>query len=293
MNLYSNKKIAFIFLVPAMMFLIVFVYYPIIQNVYLSLFRWNAFDSNKVFVGLEYYSGLLKDPIFYQALKNNALYAGISLVFQVGLGLILAAVLESKIFRRFQGFFRTVYFMPSVISITVVGMLFRLLYNENIGLLNQGLKAVGLGNIAQDWLGQSSTAMLSVIATSQWQYTGYIMLLFIVAIQKIPNGLYESADIDGANSLQKFFHITIPQVKNTILVAMIITIIGGFKVFDEIYVMTAGGPGRSTEVLASFLYRAGFRNDQMGLASAIATVIFVITFTITIIQLIASKTDGD
>ncbi len=293
MNLYNNKKIAFVFLVPAMIFLIVFVYYPIIQNVYLSMFRWNAFDSQKVFVGFDYYKKLFKDPIFYLALKNNALYAGVSLVFQVGLGLILAAILESNIFRRFQGFFRTIYFMPSVISITVVGMLFRLLYNENIGLLNQGLKAIGLSNLAQDWLGQSSTAMLSVIATSQWQYTGYIMLLFIVAIQKIPNGLYESADIDGANAIQKFIHITIPQVKNTILVAMIITIIGGFKVFDEIYVMTAGGPGRSTEVLASFLYRAGFRNDQMGLASAIATIIFVITFTITIIQLIASKTDGD
>lgn len=135
------------------------------------------------------------------------------------------------------------------------------------------------------WIGEKQTAMYAVIAVSQWQSIGYIMLLFLVAIQKIPEGIYESAVIDGANGWQKFWYITVPQVRGTIVLSSILTIIGGFKVFDEVYVMTAGGPGRATEVLASFLYRSGFRNDEMGYASSIATVIFIITFLITLLQL--------
>ena len=276
-------------MLPALAFVILFIYYPIIQNFIYSLFRWSSFSEGKVFVGLDYYKRLFADPIFYIALKNNALYAIIPIVFQVGIGMILAAVLEEKIMRRYQTFFRTVYFIPSVISITVVGLLFQLVYNPNIGLLNAFLKIIGFESLAYDWLGQSSTAMFAIIATSQWQYIGYIMLLFLVAIQKIPEELYESAMIDGASAFQKFIHVTVPQIKETILVSSIITVIGAFKVFDEVYVMTAGGPDRSTEVLASYLYRTGFRNDEMGYAATIATLIFLITFVVTLIQLKVSK----
>lgn len=289
MNMYRNKKVAILFMLPALAFVILFIYYPIIQNFIYSMFRWSSFSEERIFVGLEYYKRLFADPIFYIALKNNVLYAIFSIVFQVGLGMVLAAVLEEKIMRRYQTFFRTVYFIPSVISITVVGLLFQLIYNPNIGLLNAFLNAIGLESLTHDWLGQSSTAMYAVIAISQWQYVGYIMLLFLVAIQKIPEELYESAMIDGASAFQKFIHVTIPQIKETILVSSIITVIGAFKVFDEVYVMTAGGPGRSTEVLASYLYRTGFRNDEMGYAATIATLIFLITFVVTLIQLKVSK----
>lgn len=289
MNMYRNKKVAILFMLPALAFVLLFVYYPIIQNFIYSLFRWSSFSKTKVFVGFDYYKRLFEDPVFYIALKNNALYAIFSIVFQVGLGMVLAAILEEKIMRRYQTFFRTVYFIPSVISITVVGLLFQLVYNPNIGLLNAFLRVVGLEALAHDWLGQSSTAMYAIIATSQWQYIGYIMLLFLVAIQKIPEELYESAMIDGASSFKKFIYITVPQIKETILVTSIITVVGAFKVFDEVYVMTAGGPGRSTEVLASYMYRAGFRNDEMGYAAAIASMIFVITFVVTLIQLRVSR----
>lgn len=289
MNMYRNKKVALLFMLPALAFVILFIYYPIIQNFFYSMFRWSSFSEEKIFVGLDYYKRLFADPIFYIALKNNVLYAIFSIVVQVGIGMILAAVLEEKVMRRYQTFFRTVYFIPSVISITVVGLLFQLVYNPNIGLLNAFLNAVGLESLTHDWLGQSSTAMFAIIATSQWQYVGYIMLLFLVAIQKIPEELYESAMIDGASAFQKFIHITIPQIRETILVSSIITVIGAFKVFDEVYVMTAGGPGRSTEVLASYLYRTGFRNDEMGYAATIATLIFLITFVVTLIQLIVTR----
>lgn len=289
MKLYGNKKTALLFIAPALLFVLLFIYYPIVQNFFLSLYRWKAFGEERTWVGLQYYKRIAQDPVFLIALKNNFLYALISIVFQVGLGLVIAAILEETFFRRFQGFFRTVFFMPSVISITVVGLLFQLVYHPSIGLLNNFLKAVGLENLTRAWLGESGSAIFAIVATSQWQYIGYIMLLFLVAIQKIPRGLYESAEIDGAGALQRFFYITVPQVKETIIMTSIITVIGGFKVFDEVYVMTAGGPGRSTEVLATYLYRSGFRNDEMGMASAIASIIFVITFVLTLVQLYVNK----
>lgn len=289
MNMYRNKKIALFFMLPAVIFVALFIYYPIIQNFFYSLFRWSSFSTEKIFVGLDYYRRLFKDPVFYIALKNNTLYAVISIIIQVGLGVIIASILEEKVFRKYQGFFRTTFFIPAVISITVVGLLWQLIYNPNMGLLNALLQSIGLENLTRAWLGDAKTAIFAVIATSQWQYTGYIMLLFLIAIQKIPEELYESAMLDGANAFTKFIYITIPQVSDTILVSTIITLIGGFKVFDEVYVMTAGGPGRATEVLASYLYRAGFRNDEMGYAATIATVIFVITFVTTLIQLKVSK----
>ncbi len=285
MKLYGNKKTALLFIAPALLFVLLFIYYPIVQNFFLSLYRWKAFGEERTWVGLQYYKRIAQDPVFLIALKNNFLYSLISIVFQVGLGLVIAAILEEAFFQRFQGFFRTVFFMPSVISITVVGLLFQLVYHPSIGLLNSFLKAVGFGNLTRAWLGESGSAIFAIIATSQWQYIGYIMLLFLVAIQKIPKGLYESAQIDGANPIQRFFYITVPQVKETIIMTSIITVIGGFKVFDEVYVMTAGGPGRSTEVLATYLYRSGFRNDEMGMASAIASIIFIITFVLTLVQL--------
>ncbi len=273
------------FMFPALAIILVFIYVPIIENFIYSLYSWSSFSPDKLFVGVENYLRLFADPIFYKALSNNALYGIISLVFQVGLGLIFAAILEERAFRKHESFFRSIYFLPSVISITVIGLLFQLIYDPTIGLLNQSLIAVGLEDFTHAWLGEKDTAIYSVIAVSQWQSIGYIMLLFIVSIQKISESIYESALIDGANAIQKFWYITVPQVKGTIVLASILTIIGAFKVFDEVYVMTSGGPGRATEVLASFLYRSGFRNDEMGYASAIATVIFFITFIITLIQL--------
>jgi raffinose/stachyose/melibiose transport system permease protein len=254
-----------------------------------SLYRWSSFSVNKVYVGFRYYGRLLSDPIFYTALQNNALYAVISIVCQVGVGLILAAILEEKVFRKYQPFFRTVYFVPSVISFTVIGLLWQMLYNPDIGILNAALRGIGLGRFALGWLGDSRLAIYAVIAVSQWQYTGYIMMLFLVAIQKIPPELYEAAMIDGANRAQSFRHVTVPQVKAMIVVNMAITVIGAFKVFDEVYIMTGGGPGRSTEVLATYLYRSAFRNDEMGFANAIGCVIFLMTFALSVLQLRLSR----
>ncbi|WP_391203072.1 carbohydrate ABC transporter permease [Psychrobacillus sp. L4] len=286
---FQSSRTAVLYILPALIFILSFVFLPILLNVYNSMFRWNSFEAGKVFVGLEYYGRLFKDPIFFTALKNNSLFAIISIVFQVGGGLIIAAILEDKIIRKYQPFFRTVLFIPSVISIAVVGLLWQLLYNPEIGLINSAINVLVQAEWTHAWLGDSKTAIYAVVAVSQWQYTGYMTMLFLIAMQKIPAEYYEAAMIDGASRLKTFFNITLPQIREMVVVGFVITVIGAFKVFDEVYIMTSGGPGRSTEVLGTMLYRAAFRNDEMGYASTIGTIIFVITLTLSLIQLKLGK----
>ncbi|MBU8748082.1 carbohydrate ABC transporter permease [Bacillus subtilis] len=285
----QNKIIPYLFLVPALVFLL-FVYIPIFENVFLSLFQWSSFSPEKTFIGLKNYVELFHDPVFYQALTNNVLYAVISIVCQVFGGLILAAVLEDKLVRKWSPFFRTVFFLPVVISMTVIALLFDFIYNPETGLLNQLLQAVGLDQLTRAWLGDDSTAMLSVIFVSQWQSVGYIAMLYIVSIQKIPDELYEAARLDGAGKIQQFFHITVPQTKEMSFVAVVMTLTGAFTVFNEPYILTGGGPGNASEVLSTFLYKSAFTKDMMGYASAIATVVLIITLALSLMQMKFFKT---
>ncbi|MFP3635260.1 sugar ABC transporter permease [Bacillus sp. SIMBA_033] len=286
----SRKRfIPYLFLAPALIFLL-FVYIPIIENVFFSLFEWSSFQPEKTFIGLKNYIDLFHDPVFFTALRNNVLYAVISLIFQVGGGLILAAVLEDKLLRKWSPFFRTVFFLPVVISMTVIALLFDFIYNPEIGLLNQLLEAVGLDELTRAWLGDENTAILSVIFVSQWQSVGYIAMLYIVSIQSIPAELYESAQLDGAGKIQQFFHITVPQTKEMSFVAVVMTLTGAFTVFNEPYILTGGGPGNASEVLSTFLYKSAFTKDMMGYASAIATVVLLLTLALSLIQMKFFKT---
>ncbi|CDG27164.1 MULTISPECIES: carbohydrate ABC transporter permease [Bacillus amyloliquefaciens group] len=289
-SLVSRKRfIPYLFLAPALIFLL-FVYIPIIENVFFSLFEWSSFQPEKTFIGFKNYIDLFHDPVFFTALRNNVLYAVISLICQVVGGLILAAVLEDRLVRKWSPFFRTVFFLPVVISMTVIALLFDFIYNPEIGLLNQLLEAVGLDELTRAWLGDENTAMLSVIFVSQWQSVGYIAMLYIVSIQSIPAELYESAQLDGAGKIQQFFHITVPQTKEMSFVAVVMTLTGAFTVFNEPYILTGGGPGNASEVLSTFLYKSAFTKDMMGYASAIATVVLLLTLALSLIQMKFFKT---
>lgn len=273
---------------PAVVLLIVFVYYPIVENLRLSLFSWNAFSAKPVFVGFDNYRTAADDPIFWRALRNNTMFAVTSLVCQVGFSLVLAALLEEFVHQRLRGVLRTIYFIPAVISITVAGILFSFLYNPQIGLVNRLLGAVGLESWQHSWLGEPGTAMWSIIAMSQWQSIGYTAILFVVAIQRVPREFYEAARVDGAGPVRSFFSVTIPLVREMTTLVSILTISGAFLVFNEVQVMTNGGPSNSSQVLGTWLYRNAFLNDDMGYAAAIATVIFVITLTIGAVQVFIS-----
>ena len=274
-----------LYVLPALLMVVVFVYYPAFDNLRLSLFQWSSFSPNESFVGLQNYRDLAADPIFWSALFNNIAYAVVSVIVQVGGGLVLAAIVEEVVWPRLRGFFRTVLFLPAVMSLTVVGFLFYFLYEPNFGLVNQALNAVGLGSLTHSWLGEESTAIWSIIVMSQWQSTGYVMVLFIVAIQKIPRELYEAAYIDGATKVQAFRRITVPLVNDMLVLMLIVTVSGAFLVFNEVWVMTQGGPDNASHTLGTWLYKSAFFNDQLGYAAAIGSVIFAITFVTSIVQL--------
>lgn len=285
--------IPILFLLPCILFLAIFVYVPLIQNFYNSFFDFSVFSQTKTFVGLENFKILLSDKVVTVALLNNLKYAIISVVLQVGFALVLAYILEDKWFSRVAPFFRVVYFMPVMISISVIALLFGFVYNPQMGLLNSFLELVGLESLAKVWLGNSTTAIYAVIAMSQWQSVGFIMMLFIVAIQKIPKELYEAADIDGAGKIRKFFSITVPQVKETIFVNTLITITGSMLVFNEPYILTNGGPGFSSMTMSVHMYQVGFVKDNMGYASTLAMIIFLLTALLALIQIRISRTGKD
>lgn len=274
-----------LYVLPALLLVVVFVYYPAVDNLRLSFFQWSSFSPKEAFVGIQNYQDLAADPVFWSALFNNIAYAVVSVIFQVGGGLVLAALLEEFVAPRLRAFFRTVFFIPAVMSLTVVGFLFYFLYEPNFGIVNQFLTAIGLGDWTHAWLGEEGTAIWSIIAMSQWQSIGYVMVLFIVAIQKIPRELYEAAYIDGATRVQAFRRITVPLVQEMTVLMLIVTISGAFLVFNEVWVMTQGGPNNASHTLGSWLYKSGFFNDQLGYAAAIGSVIFLITFVTSVIQL--------
>jgi raffinose/stachyose/melibiose transport system permease protein len=262
-----------------------FVYYPIIDNFIVSTSDEDIFTGETTFVGLANYRRLVHDPVVWVALWNNLAYAAISIVFQVCGAFILAAMIEGLRSEPARRFWRAVYFVPSAISITVTGLLFYFIYQPDIGLLNAGLERVGLASLVQPWLGGEQTAIYAIIAMSQWQGFGYSTLLFAVAIQKIPSELYDAAIIDGAGPLRRLLNVTIPLTREMTGLMVIVTITGAFQVFNEVMVMTAGGPNNQSQVLGTWLYQQGFNENNFGYGAAIAAVIFVVTMITGVAQL--------
>lgn len=279
-----TRIIPLLYIAPALLMLSLFVYYPLVRNLVNGFYEWNPFTLDRSFVSIENYTRLFNDPVFYTVLKNNLFYAVISVVLQVGLGLVIAAILEDKLFRRFSTFFRTTFFIPVLISMTVIGILFSFIYNPEVGLLNSFLRAIGLGEWAEGWLGNPKTAIFAVIFVSQWQSIGYAVMLFVLAVQKVPGELYEAATIDGAGKLRTFFSITVPQVKEMTFVLLIYTVTGSFLVFSEVYVLTSGGPANSSQVFSTYLYQKAFIDSEPGYASSIANVILGITLIFYFVQ---------
>jgi raffinose/stachyose/melibiose transport system permease protein len=266
-----------------------FVYYPIVDNFIVSTTDEDIFTGEVTQVGLANYQRLLDDPIVWVSLWNNFLYAVISIVFQVFGAFVLAALIEGLDSERLKRFWRAVYFIPSAISITITGLLFYFIYQPESGLLDAVLKASGLTGLIRPWLGDETTAIYSIIAMSQWQGFGYSTLLFAVAIQKIPRELYDAAIIDGAGPLRRLWNVTFPLTREMTGLMIIITVTGAFQVFNEVMVMTAGGPNNSSQVLGTWLFQQGFTENNFGYGAAIAAVIFAVTLVTGIAQLIYTR----
>ena len=278
-----NATTPYLYVLPCVLLLGIFVYIPLVANFYYSAFSFSALSPTKTFVGLQNFRTLLSDQVVATAIVNNIWYCLISVAIQVLLALVIAALLEDKLFSRISTVLRTTYFLPVLISMTVVALLFSFVYHPKIGLINAALKFFGMKN-PPAWTGDPKTAIFSAIIMSQWHSTGYTTMLFIVAIQGISEDLYEAAEIDGANRLQRFWHITVPQVREMMFVTMVTTVTGAFLVFNDVYILTQGGPGNASTTLAVYMYRNAFNLDKMGYASTIAIVMLIICMVLAIIQ---------
>ncbi len=288
----TKKRTPYLYMLPGVSLVLFFVYIPVIINILYSLFRLSSYSAGQTFVGLNNYKRFFADQVFPIMLKNNIVYCLISLIVQVGFGTIMALILESNaIGGRAKNFFRNVYYIPALISLTAVGLMFTFIYEPNIGFINNLFKAVSLP--ARGWLGDSKLAIYCIIAMSQWQFTGYITLLTVVAFQNVPQEYIEAASIDGAGPFKRAVSIMIPQAREQLLVCTIITIIGAFKLYTEVYATTSGGPGNSTQVLGLFLYQQAFLHDDLGMAAVTGVFIFVITVTLSVIQIKLTNSGKD
>lgn len=262
-----------------------FVYYPILDNFAVSTTDRDIFTGEVAQVGLENYRRLADDPVILRALWNNSAYAVISIIFQVFAAFVLASIIEGLQSERWKNIWRAVYFIPSAISTTVTGLLFYFIYQPDIGILDGLLTAMGLEHWSRVWLGDQRTAIYAIIAMSQWQGFGYSTLLFTIAIQKIPQELYDAARMDGAGPLRQLWNITFPLTREMTGMMIIVTVTGAFQVFNEVMVMTRGGPNNSSQVLGTWLYEQGFNQNDMGYAAAIGSVVFAITMLTGMAQL--------
>jgi raffinose/stachyose/melibiose transport system permease protein len=272
-----GRAFSFRWVAAATIVLIWFVYYPIVDNFIVSTTHSDIFTGDVENVGLANYARLLHDPIVWSALWNNCAYAVISIVFQVFGAFVLAGIIENLRSAFWQRFWRALYFVPSAISLTVTGLLFYFIYQPQIGLLDAVLDALGLHALLLPWLGSEHTAIYAIIAMSQWQGFGYSTLLFAIAIQKIPREIFDAATVDGVGPWRQLFGITLPLTREMTALMTLVTITGAFQVFNEVMVMTGGGPNNASQVLGTWLYTQGFSQNDFGYGAAIASVVFIVT----------------
>jgi len=273
---------AWVFILPAFLGTMIFIIVPIFTSFGLSFLNWNLI-SNPEFAGFANYTELFKDPVFYKVLWNTLYYSLVTTAFSIILPLILAIALNGKI--RGSGFFKISYFIPFVTPMIVIGIVWTWILDPNYGVLNWVL---GIGNNIK-WLYDKDFAMPALIIVSVWKNIGYNMVIFLAGLQAIPDSINEACEIEGATGIKKFFLVTLPLLSPTVFFVSIMTTIGSFQVFDLIYLMTEGGPESSTTVMAYWLYKQAFEYFNIGKASAIAYVLFVIILSLTYIQWVTRK----
>jgi raffinose/stachyose/melibiose transport system permease protein len=278
----SDKKAICIFVLPALIVFLVIVVAPIFLSGYYSLLEWDGIGKS-TFTGLTNYINLFVDNSdgFVKSIGNSFILAGMSIFIQLPVALILALVLARGI--KGENFYRTMYFIPVIISTVVIGQLWRKVYHYDYGLLNELLKGFGLQSWQKEWLGSEQTALISVFIPLIWQYMGYYMLLMYAAAKAIPDELYEAAKLDGASGPRTALSITIPLIKPMINVSVTYSLIGSLKVFDLVYILTNGGPVHATEVPSTLMFNTIFAKYQYGYGSSMAMFIIIECLLLTVV----------
>ncbi|MFH8618976.1 carbohydrate ABC transporter permease [Streptomyces sp. NPDC017979] len=274
-----DARAGLLFVAPMLLLFTVFRFGPVVGAAFLSMTDYRL-NGAWEFIGAENYSRLIDDDLFWESLGVTALYTAVYVPLTIGLALGTAMLLHRTVWMR--GFFRGVYFLPYVTSIVLAAVVWKWIYEVEDGLLNSALGALSFGSV--DFLGSESLVLPSIAATSAWKGFGYSMLILLAGLQSIPRAVTEAATIDGAGGWQRFRHITLPMLRPVLFFVLVIEAIQAFQVFDQMYVMTAGGPVRSSYSLVYLLYDTGFKYFDFGYASALGLVLFLVVLVFSLIQ---------
>ena len=273
-----SKRTFWLYLAPATLLYAFTTFLPIAFAFYYGFFNWKG-GKKMTFIGLQNYQMLLKDAGFWGAFKNNIYLVVACLIGQIGFALLFAILLNSR-YVKWKVLHRTLGYFPVTISAVVVGFVWGMIYDYNYGLLNNFLRAVGQGQLAQAWLNNADSVMFYATIPLIWQYIGYYMIILLSAFAAIDSQIFEMAEIDGASGWKKAIHITIPLLKNTLLVCVTLCVSGNLKAFDHIYTLTAGGPGTASSVVAYYAYNASFIRYKMGYGNAMSIVILILSMAL-------------
>ncbi|MBI5668649.1 MAG: sugar ABC transporter permease [Chloroflexi bacterium] len=273
--------VAYVFLTPFFIFFIVFVLRAIVQAGYMSLHDWKVLGTTQKFIGLQNYTELLNDDVWWIALKNTAVFAALTVAGTTALSLGLALILRRNL--RGTNFFRSAFYAPSILSVGIVAICWGWLMNTDFGVINYALRSLGLRPI--NWTGDAAVVIPALSLVTIWWGFGFPMLIMLAGLQNIPEQLYEAARIDGANPRQVFWYITLPLLRPTLLFVTVTGFIAHFQVFGQPYFMTnSGGPGRASYTVILYLYEAAWEAFRMGFASSVAFTLAIILMIITLIQ---------
>lgn len=269
-----NNRDGFLFILPAFIFYFGFILFPLYNVFKSSLFSINTLSQESTFIGFQNFVTMFTDKTFIRSLANTSIYT-IAIIVLINVFAIVFAIIIDRGIIKGNYFLRVVFFIPAILPTVLIGSTFKRIFAP-FGALNMIFKGLGLNSLVRTWLGVPTLAMSAVILTTVWQSAGWNLVIYFARLREIPNELYESAEIDGANPWQIIRFIKLPLLKSTVTILVVLNIIGGFKVFDLIYVMTSGGPAHKTEVLTSYLYYQAFNFHKYGYASAVAVIMMLL-----------------
>lgn len=282
----ATGAINILFIAPALLLFSVFILLPLLSAIYYAFTSWNGFSAPK-WVGLANFKRAFADTTHLASYLHVSLYIFGTLFFEVAFGLVMAVLLNSD--RRGFSLMRGMFFSPMILSMSAAGVLWAFVLDYRTGLLNSVLRSIGLSDFAQPWLSQSATALVAIMLVSGWKFAGFYMIIFFAALRRIPRNIYESATIDGANAIEQFVSITIPLLKQNVLMAVLLAVTGGFAGFDLFFTLTNGGPFNSTEVPATWIIKQAFDQNQLGYGTALTVILAVVVTIISLIYLRVSE----
>lgn len=284
----QERFCGYLFTVPVVIINSIFIYLPLLYSLIISFMDFNLFKGfwGSKFIGLKNYINMFKDPVFWISFKNNIIYTVVTVPVLIIVSLILAEIINRAVYAR--GLARAMFFLPYIGSASAMSLVWMMMYNPQNGIINDVLRKIGIENPPL-WLASDKTALIALMIMAIWTQLGYNIVLFIGGLQGIDQSLYEAAKVDGASAVRQFFSISVPLVSPTTFFLVVTDVIASFQVFANVQIMTQGGPNNSTSVLTYFMYKVGFAQNQMGLASAILWFLMLIVFIITIIQMRGQK----